>query len=192
MQILVTAAPTVEPVSLDDVKGQLRVLHTNEDATIARLARVARSMIEGKVSRALMDQGIRLELPAFPASGVIRLPRPPVISVTSVRYRDTAGTTQTLDPALYVFTADELTPRITIADGAAWPETQTHPAAVFVDYRAGFGTTPEAVPEDLRHAILLTVEHFYANRGATVEGSRNVLPLGVDALVDRYRTSGWI
>lgn len=192
MQILVTAAPTVEPVSLADVKGQLRVLHTNEDATIARLARVARSMIEGKVSRALMDQGIRLELPAFPVSGVIRLPRPPVISVTSVHYRDTAGATQTLDPSLYVFTADELTPRITIADGAAWPETQTHPAAVFVDYRAGFGTTPEAVPEDLRHAILLTVEHFYANRGATVEGSRNVLPLGVDALVDRYRTSGWI
>ena len=64
MQILVTAAPTVEPVSLDDVKGQLRVLHTNEDATIARLARVARSMIEGKVSRALMDQGIAQEIEA--------------------------------------------------------------------------------------------------------------------------------
>lgn len=192
MQIVTTAAPATEPVTLAEAKGQLRVLHAAEDAYIARIARVARATVEGMVSRALIDQGIRLELAAFPASGVIRLPRPPVLSVTSVRYRDAVGATQTLDAASYVVTLDELTPRVTLADGASWPVTAIHPSAVMVDYRAGFGASPQAVPEDIRHAILLLVEHNYVNRGATAEGSRSVVPMSIDALLAPWRTSGWI
>lgn len=192
MQIVMTEAPRTEPVTLLEAKDQLRVLHTAEDGLIARLSRVARTAVEGMLSRALIDQGMRLELPEFPGHSVIRLARPPVLSVTSVRYLDSGGTLRTLDPSTYVVTLDALTPRVALADGASWPATAAHPAAVVIDYRAGFGAAVTDVPEDIRHAILLLVEHHYANRGATSEGSRSVVPMSVDALLAPWRTSGWI
>jgi len=192
MQFAVITAPTVEPVTLAEAKDQCRVLHSAEDTLIGRLARVARSHVEVVLSRSLMAQGLRLELAGFPRDGVIELPHPPAISLTEIKYRNELGIITTLDPAAYVFVADNTGARVELADGYDWPVTAVHPQAVTVNWQGGYGATADKVPEAIRHAILLLVEHSYNNRGATSEGTRSAVPFSVDALLSPYRTTGWI
>lgn len=193
MQIVVTTAPTVEPVDLAEAKDQLRVRHAAEDTLIGLLVRAARSYVETALSRALITQTIRLELPAFPRDHVISLPRPPLLSLTDIKYRDAGNTLLTLDPATYVVAPDTVWPKLALAPGtSAWPVTCRHPAAVQINYQAGYGPAATDVPDPIRHAIRLLIEHYYANRGATSEGSRAVVPMAVDMLLSPYRVSGWI
>ncbi len=189
MQLVVINVPTVEPVSLDEAKAQCRILHNNEDTLIGMYVRAARGYVEQVLNRALLDQVLRLQLDGFPG-GALALPRPPAISLTSVAYRDRDGVTQTLDPACYALELDTTGARIVpLSD---WPKTQQHPQAVTIDWRAGYGTSADAVPDAIRHAILLLIEHYYNNRGATSEGTRAVVPFSVDHLLSAYRTTGWI
>ena len=192
MTVVVITAPTVEPVSLAEAKEQCRIFHNSENTLIDRLCRVARAHVETVLSRALMTQSLRLELSAFPSDGIIELPRPPAISVTDIKYRDTSGIIQTLDAASYVPVLDPTGARIELASGYEWPPTFVHPAAVQADWQAGYGGTYDKVPDAIRHAILLLVEHLYTNRGATSDSNRNQIPFSVDALLAPYRTTGWI
>lgn len=56
-----------------------------------------------------------------------------------------------------------------------------------VGFTAGYGTTADVVPDDLRHAVTLLAAHFYENREATTD-TRTPLPLGVAGLLAPYRT----
>ena len=75
--------------------------------------------------------------------------------------------------------------------GVVWPLLGITPGAAKVKFTTGFGATADAVPEDLKHAVLLLVSHFYNHRDAVVgvdnRDSSGPLPLGVDSILDRYR-----
>lgn len=188
---LVTA-PAEEPVSLSEVKQHLRILHNNEDPKIAAFAKAARQHIEKRISRALITQTRRLWLPAWPSSGRIEIDRPPLIEVTSVKYRDADDAEQTLSAATYHVVKDAITPYILRKPAATWPVLGEHPQAVEVTFTAGYGATPAAVDEDLRNAILMMAEHLYFNRGETSETNLARNPVAVDALIGPYMTHGWI
>lgn len=59
------------------------------------------------------------------------------------------------------------------------------------DYIARTGvefSTP--LPAAIRHAVLLTVSHFYNNREAVTAETLNAMPFGVNALLQPYREQG--
>lgn len=59
------------------------------------------------------------------------------------------------------------------------------------DYIARTGvefSTP--LPPAIRHAVLLTVSHFYNNREAVTAENVNAMPFGVNALLQPYREQG--
>lgn len=191
MLLALVTPPVQEPLELAEAKQHLRVLHDAEDTLIGNLIKAARLHTEATTGRALITQTWDYWLSAFPRSGVIELPRPPLVSVAFVKYRDSDGTEQTLDPLSYLAVVPGIIGTVETAPGASWPATQTRRQAVNVRFVAGYGDNPGDVPEDLRTAMLLLIDHLYYNRGATTAENLKATPMGVDSLLAGQRTFGW-
>lgn len=191
LDLAVTVAPVAEPVSVADAKKHLRVLHSSEDDLISRLITAAYRHAEQVTGRALVTRTCELRLPAFPSTDRIVLPRPPVASVSSVTYLDDDDATQTFSASSYEVVVDaEGYGSIVLKQGASWPSTGISERAVRVTFDTGYGAA-SAVPKDVVAAILLHVGHLYASREA-VGSAGTPVPLAYEALLDPYRTHGWI
>ena len=169
--------PATLPVSVDEAKAHLAVDHSDHDAMIEGLTRAALAHAEQWCGRAFEPQTWELTLDEFPASE-IELPLGPLQSVASVRYIDADGVEQTIDPAEYEVD-------LSSSDGwvvavGSWPVVMGIINAVRVRFVAG-----DETPEDVRHAILLLIGHWYANREAG--GASEAIPFGVDALLGLHR-----
>jgi uncharacterized phiE125 gp8 family phage protein len=177
---LVTA-PTTEPVTLDELKAQVRAEGSDEDAYLTSLIAAARQLVEVQTRRALITQTWRLTLDYFPG-GTIDLTKVPVQSITSVVYDDTAGTAQTLSASDYVLDADAEPARLYPAYSLIWPTTRAMPKSVRVTFVAGYGAA-SAVPQWAKHAILLTAAHWWMNREPVSELPLREVPLSARALL---------
>ena len=159
MSIRQTAPPTAEPVSLDALKAHLRVDGGDEDELLAAYCAAAREACETFQGRAYVAQIWQVTLDRFPGPGedwvadkdfvpsadpfsvgVIKLPRPPLQSITSIAYVDANGATQTLAASGYqVDTASE-PGRVLPAYNGSWPSTRAQPNAVTITFTAGYAT----------------------------------------------------
>jgi uncharacterized phiE125 gp8 family phage protein len=155
---------------------------TLQDDLISLQITAARELVESYTGRQLVTATFKLTLDAFPC--LIRLPRPPLQAVTTVKYYDTDGVLQTVDAADYQVDATAMPGTLSPAYGVSWPASRWQPAAVEIVYTAGFGATAASVPAMLRQAILLTVAHWYTNREAVITGTiASELPLGVQRIL---------
>ena len=163
--------PDSPVISTAEAKLHLRIDHSDEDTLIDRIVEAATNQCEEYQGRAYVTQEFRLTVPRFPFYGrIIRLPRPPLQSVTSIEYLDVNGDVQTLDASMYRVNTDGLPGQVIIKDGESWPNTVYAPDAVRITYTAGYGE-PADVPADYRSAILLMVGHLYENREVVTVGS---------------------
>lgn len=181
MGLKIITAPASEPVSLSEAKSHLRVDHADEDALISALITAAREECEHLLERAVAQQTLALVLDSFPAGG-IQLPRPPVVSVTSVEYVDQDGVTQTMSSADYLLDDAQQPSWLLLAYGEEWPQTRDQANAVTVTYVAGYADCPELI----RAWMLLRIGTLYANREADSDKPAQPSPF-VDRLLDRYR-----
>ncbi|HUU35192.1 MAG TPA: head-tail connector protein [Vicinamibacterales bacterium] len=186
MEITLSVAPTVEPVSVVEAKEHLRVDGGDEDDYIGALITAAREWAETFTRRQFLQATYILHLDSFP--GQIVLPRPPLISVTTVEYVDTAGTTREFSSANYDQLKDTLPGRIVLGYGQSWPSTRAHAQAVIVTYKAGYGTAASDVPMPIRHAVKMLAAHWFENREQTIVGiSISRVPVAAEALLWPYR-----
>lgn len=158
MKYAVTTAPAAEPVTLAEVKVHLRTVEgdTSEDAAIITpLITAAREYCENVTGRALAAQTVK----AYPESwGLWRLPRPPIVSVTSITYYGRDNTPQVLPASAYqVDTVDGL---VNILNPHGTDLRALN--GIEIEYTAGYTACPKAI----RQAILLLVGHWYQNREA--------------------------
>lgn len=185
MRHRITTQPASEPISLEEAKAHLRVDVSDDDAYITGLIAAARQYCEGATSRAFIEQTITLELEAFPCRA-IELPRPPLISVTSVKYLNADGDLVTLvaNTDYKVIASSDTEPgRIIPAYGTSWPTPgRCEEDAVQIVYKAGWADATD-VPLTIRQAILLAVGHWYETREAVSEGPMAEVPLAVDSLL---------
>ncbi|MCJ2065045.1 phage head-tail connector protein [Methylobacterium sp. J-088] len=148
-------------VTLDEVKANLRITHTEEDALLARLIASATASLDGRdgaLGRALMPQRWRLERDQFCYG--IEMPLPPLLSVQAVRYLDAAGIERTVDLADVVIVGTD--PAVLRAR-TIWPTVLAEPGAVAIEFTAGY----QDVPEPIRTAIIRSVGSLYVNREAS-------------------------
>lgn len=194
MALKLITAPAAEPVSTSEAKSHLRVDTTADDTYIGTLITVARQNVESHLRRALISQTWEVVLDAFPA-GVIRLPKPPLASVTSIKYTDDEGNESTYSSANYVVDTDTEPGRVVLKSGQTWPAvTLAAVNGVRVRYVAGYGAAGSNVPQAIRQAILLVIGSLYENREDVLVAqgvSIGVLPFGVVALLAPYRIYGW-
>lgn len=190
-------APALEPVSLADAKLHLRVDVADDDALIDQLIRAAREHAETFTHRALITSTWDLKLDAFPCDGVIWLPKPPLVSVTSITYVDTAGVSQTWSSALYTVDAPSgpmaRHGRVVPVYAEVFPSTRSVVNAVTVRYVAGYGATAALaaplVPASVKAAIKILVATWYGpgRQAVTVGSTTAVIPLTVEALLWPYK-----
>lgn len=179
-----TVAPTTEPLTVAEAKQHLRVRHAAEDTLISGIISAARLMCETRLHKQLVTATWVMKMDTFPRGTVIRLPRPPLQSVTSVTYLDELGASQTLSASYYDVDTYSLPGRICLRPEYSWPGTENGRAnAVTVTYVAGYGAAA-TIPPSVKSAMLLLIGHLYANREAVVSGVTPMeLPLAVDALL---------
>lgn len=158
-----TAAPAEEPVSLADVKLHLRVDGNKDNVLIASLIAAAREYCQSYTGLQFVTATWALTLDAFPSEDVIRLPNPPLSSVTTVAYTDTAGDAQTMSSDDYDVDTTSVEGRLALAYGASWPGTRDKIDAVTITYVAGYGTA-HAVPDAAKSAIYMVVADLYEHR----------------------------
>lgn len=169
MSLLKITDATAEPFELAAVKVHLHetLTDTDNDALITRLIKVARQAAEERTERTLLATTWQIQLDAFPC--VIQLERPPVVAVAWLKYIDAAGVLQTLDPAAYQVDIAKAPGRIAPAYGYHWPQTRAQTfGAVTVQYTAGYANVA-AIPEQIRHWILLAITEMYENRNRSAE-----------------------
>jgi uncharacterized phiE125 gp8 family phage protein len=192
--------------------------NTTGDPVLNRLITSVRQAAEAATRRALVTQQWKLLADYFPGGGrlfptswfwqeasnrggfysavlglphndAIELPFPPLQTVESVKYYDTAGVQQTLvaDTDYTVDAASEPA-RIVPVYGTCWPQAQPRINAIEVAFTCGYGLAG-AVPAQIKSWMLMRAGAMYENREEVVVATRltSVELEFVDALLDPYR-----
>ncbi len=175
----VTIAPANEPVTLALAKAQCRVEDTNEDDLIGGYVAAARAHVEAYCNTPLVSRTITVKCDSF--CDFATFPLGPMASVSSVAYVDTDGATQTLAGTVYELRNDGLDVSLVLKYDQSWPAIQSG-SRITVTGVAGYA----AIPDDVSHAILLLIAHWYQNREAVGDGVV-ILPMGIDALLCNHR-----
>ncbi len=180
-----TVAPVAMPVTRDEAKAHLNIDASDNDTLIDGLIAAATDYLDGwtgVLRRCLVTQTWRQDFAGF--SRCMRLPLAPVSVVDSVTYLDAAAAVQTVQPADYTLQSDESGAFVRFNNDYAIPGVRAQGPAVSVTYQAGYAS----IPASLRHAILLSVGHWYENREAVIVGAAVApLPLAFDALIAPFR-----
>ena len=145
--------PPVElAVPLELARKNLKVDGTYLDDLITMWVEGITEDAQHELGRSLIHQGRRLTLDNF--TTVLKLDRPPLVSVDSIQFYDVDGQLQTLDPADYLGDRVKLPGWVVPAPGRAWPATQGRIGAVIVEYTCGYGATAASVPKSVQLYIL--------------------------------------
>ena len=190
MKSKVTVEPSIEPVTLTEVKEHLRITASNEDDLIDTYIEAARRMAEEITGRKFITQTIVGYVDTLGSGSVqgnwwtgtrtgtyfthilngkafIELDWTPCSSITSV-YTVDDDATETLYASsnYYLENYDNDMPaRIRLVENAAIPTGLRHENAVKVTYVAGYGATAATVPMSIRNAIKMMTAELYNKRG---------------------------
>ncbi len=190
-----SSPPAAEPILKAAAKTHLKTGASSEDALIDALIVSARMHVETVMNRALIDQTWLWKLDDLPFSSgkPLFVPKPPLQSITSITYVDTAGTTQTWDSTKYDVDAPSgpmaANGRIMPAFAESWPTTREQMAAVTITFVCGYGAAGSNVPDGILQAMLLLIGHWYENRMAVnAKEKLTEIPFGASSLLGPFRT----
>jgi uncharacterized phiE125 gp8 family phage protein len=158
-------------ITVEETKAYLRLSGAADDAVIERLIAAVTGWAagpQGFMGRALTTTTLELTVASFitdVSEGLI-LPRPPFVSVTSVKYLDPDENEQTLSDSVYRVLLGSLgLSELHLRSGQSWPSIAWAPDAVRIRYVAGYGDDAEDVPEGLRQALIMAVARLYESGG---------------------------
>jgi uncharacterized phiE125 gp8 family phage protein len=157
-------AAATEPLTTDEVKLYSRVAHSVEDTVITSWIKAARKLAEDYQHRGYIEQTYRMVYDSFPGS-CIDFPRPPLMSVESVKYYDYEDGESTFDSDDYSLDLISEIGRLSLNYGISWPTVTLRPLNAFIiDFTAGYGADATTVPDSVKNAIYLYCTHMYENR----------------------------
>ena len=179
----VTTAPLIEPISVDEVKLFARIDGTDEDTLLQGFIKAVREAMENYLGRALIEQTIKMTMDHWPDNPV-KLPMPPLISVTQIVTLDEDDTETVYSTDSYYVHTLTTPGQIVIKHGATPPtNTDRYYGGYRVDYKAGYGTSTADVPQSIREAMKLWCSIYYETRTLT-----EIPPNEVLSIIDRnYR-----
>ena len=160
----VTTAPSIEPITNDEVKLYARIDGSSEDNLIDSFIEAVRGATEKFLGRALINQSITVSMDEWPASP-IELPRPPLVSITEVR---TVGE----DLSESVYSSDNYYARTNPEPGELIIKfektdpcnTDRYFGGYEIELVAGYGATADDVPQAIKLGMIMWVADVYENR----------------------------
>lgn len=181
--------PANLPTTVANAKLHCRVTNSAEDDYIEALIEAARDWAETFTRRSFIKTTYKMSLDSFPTCPFY-LPRSPLISVDSIKYIDSDGTEQTVDPSVYgVDDTDAIPARVFLKSEQSWPDDVLDQlSSVSVTFSSGYAEETADVPKGIVAAINLLVGHWYENREEVITGmTANKVPGTVERLLWSYR-----
>lgn len=194
------AEASIEPVLLSDLQNYILGVNSADDDLLNELIIQARELFENHSGFSLLEQTWRLSLCQFYSS--VQLPRRPFRSIVSIKYIDSDGIEQTLDPGEYQVSSTGV---LTWTSGASIPSVDsTAHFPVVIEYTLGVYAVsgdPLAVDKDSaenpghgvnhyrsgRLAIMVLVSHLYENRGVVAPVMLHEMPMSYRTFVDSVK-----
>lgn len=180
------SAPQGRIVSLKEAKTNSKIEDDSEDGLVSDLILQAQEYLEGLIEgqRQLMPAVYDLPLACFPPD-VFPLPRPPLLGVLSVSYRDLNDTLTTPSASLYnVRTPWKQPGSIERSPYQIWPVVfADRPYPVTVRFMAGYGA---AFTADATTNVLTLSGRHLENEAVIRLVSTTTLPGGLDQYTDYY------
>ena len=179
-----TVDPATSLLSSAEIRRQCNIADddTTHDTQLALLADAAVREIERYTRRSLITQTWQLDT----APRVrIDLPRPPLISVTSMQILDDDAVYQTISTDDYAVSAGNDPGSIRMIESwPSWYEYENFP--VRITYTAGYGSSASDVPASFRLLALQLVDFWFEFRG---DGGMNQrVPMQLRAAMDGLRS----
>ncbi len=160
----VVEEPSIEPISVADVKEFARIDGNDEDSLIEDFIEVVRKSAESYLGRAFIKQKIRLVMDFWPDE-VINLPRPPLLSIIKVATLDEDDTETEYSSNNYYAITESVPGKLVIKNGVTAPTNTTrYHGGYLIEYYAGYGTFDQKVPSPIRMGLKLWVASVYENR----------------------------
>lgn len=170
MGLILVTPPTEEPVDRDFLKDHLRIHREVKDfdVHIDRLNLAARGHVEESILRKQLRPATwKLVLDSPPVRPCGRdsrpndlyIPRPPLIEIVQVRYRDPNEVWQVMDDDDYQ--VETATQPGRIRPIVAWPAVSTAPGSFEVEFRAGH-EDPGQIPQIVLVGIAEIVRQMFA------------------------------
>jgi uncharacterized phiE125 gp8 family phage protein len=204
LDIVEVTAPTatgLDIVSVADLKTHLRITNSSMDTEIGDAIKEAADGLHGLtgiLNRTVFPCRWVRYLRAFPTSGIIRLPFPPLKEVISIAYEDGTGSSPApvVDPTTYIVRLGAPIGEIELKSGESWPSADTHPRAVAVTFDAGYDT----YPPNLKRLLKILASDYIENKEASINDrvaamTNRKTSYGVDYLLPLLRIpvsyDGW-
>ncbi len=183
---LVTA-PATEPITLSLAKEHLNVDLDTHDTLITRAIKTAREHTEKYLRSQIITATWKMHLDRFPWAA-IEINKPPISSITHVKYFDADNNQQTWDSSLYETDLILSPSRLQPISTETYPSTFERLKAVEIQFVTGYADA-DAVPEPIQDAMYLIIGHLYANRQDVITGTQvRKLLKGSEWLLDPYRS----
>lgn len=155
-----------EPITTSQVKAHLRLdtNDTSEDSQIASWIKTVREYGESYTNRAFATQTWELTLDNFPDTDYIEIPKPPLQSITSIKYKDSDGVEHAFTG--YIVDTDNEPGKVVLAYNKSWPTFTPYPInAVRIRFVAGYTTD---IPTCFQNAMLFHVGLLYKYRDEAI------------------------
>lgn len=205
----VVVTPASDPVSLAELKTAAHITHSTEDDFLTDTIVAATERYQFDTRRQLMEATFDWFLPFFSSHTFVsshlhlnqsvtilnersfEIPLPPLRSIVSVKFFDTAGIQQTVPASEYGTKISSEPGRIYNLPNEEWPDIEDDRIedAVVIRYVAGAAVITD-VPEIDRRAILLLAQHWIENREAVVLDDRirtSEVPLSYPDIAERRK-----
>lgn len=186
--IVETETPPANPLlTIEEIRGHLRIAHTEEDDDLTAFAAAAEDFLDGwngAMRRALVTRDVRVKVCEADYCGRLFAPLSPVQTLESISYYAPEDPNLTTLPS----TADYRLIKapdwayVEPLPGKSWPSLDARPDALQAVFTCGYGVAAD-VPATIRQAAKLIVGHLYENREQTTSLRLENLPFGVQALI---------
>lgn len=190
-------APSVDPITTDELKTHLKISGTSEDTYLTLLIKAATRDLETYTQRIWCNCELLLALPDF-SFRWIELPyAADNTSVVYVKYKDEDGNLTTIDSSNYLVVTEYAPAILKFKSSYSFPAVDLwEGAAVTISYTTG-ATLAASVPQNFKYALLLYCAFLYENREALPFGvaTRNapvMLPGVVQNILFPHRIHGFL
>jgi uncharacterized phiE125 gp8 family phage protein len=189
--IAIKTPPTLEPLTRSEAKNYLKIDSTDDDTLIDGFIKSARQYCEKFQNRIYIETVLTFSLNRIPGmSEEIQLPYLPIVSVDSITIKQ-KGTDADIEIDSDMYDVDLESGKIVFnSDFDVEYDADLMPTynCLVIEFTAGYGDSAAAVPETVKQAMLLILDHWNSHRAAVTEGNKMTeVPLTADALLQQDR-----
>lgn len=154
-----------------DIITKLATAAEDEDLLIMSMIKTAREFAEDYSKQSLATQTWEYMIDHFPCGNYIEIPRYPLISVTSIKYKDSSGaeTTMTVNDE-YIVDSDSRPGRVVLPYGKSWPSVTLYTVnPIRIRFVCGYTETePNIIPLTYKQGMMMHAGMLHKYRDAGV------------------------